>query len=146
MLRKLLLQERLEVKTAEKEDKVNTFYYYFCFRKYSPFYFFLVSRTSQESVWRTLWQPCRNRIWTVQLMCNNFKYSYPSLQKNVCWGGWRWRHTIKYILENFQGSDSQGEYCENCFKGTVEWDLDGLKVMLLDRSILGEEPLVFFKF
>ncbi len=31
------------------------------------------------------------------------------------------------------------------FKGTAAWDLDWLKVMLLDRSILGEEPLMVFK-
>ncbi len=30
-------------------------------------------------------------------------------------------------------------------KGTVAWDLDWLKVMLLDRSVPGEEPLVAFK-
>ncbi len=29
-------------------------------------------------------------------------------------------------------------------KGTVAFDLDWLKVMLLDRYILGGEPLVFF--
>ncbi len=30
-------------------------------------------------------------------------------------------------------------------KGTVAWDLYWLKVMLLDRSVPGEEPLVVFK-
>ncbi len=32
------------------------------------------------------------------------------------------------------------------FKGTVAWDWDGLKVIILDRSVLEEEPLVVFKF
>ncbi len=31
------------------------------------------------------------------------------------------------------------------FKGTVTWDWDLLKFMLLDRSVLEEEPLVVFK-
>ncbi len=30
-------------------------------------------------------------------------------------------------------------------KGTVAWDWDGLKVIILDGSVLEEEPLVVFK-
>jgi hypothetical protein len=31
------------------------------------------------------------------------------------------------------------------FKGTVAWDWDGLKVIILDGSVLREEPLVVYK-
>jgi hypothetical protein len=34
--------------------------------------------------------------------------------------------------------------CVRCLKGTVAWDWDGLKMIKLDRSALGLEPLVVF--
>jgi hypothetical protein len=43
------------------------------------FFIFFCSRTSQESLRRTVCHSCRNRIWTVELMCNNLNYSYLSL-------------------------------------------------------------------